>query len=105
MYDLTGFSQIFFIVTVIMIKSDIDYEKRIFWNQMHRIMVKILLMSVMSIILYADVWNNPHDSAKVATETLFGAFSLPPKRLDPVISYNANEWAIIGQIYEPPLAV
>ena len=60
-------------------------------------------MSVMSIILYADVWNNPHDSAKVATETLFGAFSLPPKRLDPVISYNANEWAIIGQIYEPPL--
>ncbi len=66
-------------------------------------MVKILLMSMMSITLYAGIWNNPHDSAKVATETLFGAFSLPPKRLDPVISYNANEWAIIGQIYEPPL--
>jgi len=31
------------------------------------------------------------------------AFSTPPKRLDPVISYNANEWAFIGQIYEPPL--
>ena len=37
------------------------------------------------------------------SETLFAAFSSPPKRLDPVLSYNANEWAIIGQIYEPPL--
>lgn len=53
--------------------------------------------------LPADVWNNPHDSEKIATQTLFSAFSMPPKRLDPVVSYNANEWAIIGQIYEPPL--
>ncbi len=58
---------------------------------------------MMSLTLHAGIWNNPHDSTKVATETLFGAFSLPPKRLDPVISYNTNEWAIIGQIYEPPL--
>ncbi len=53
--------------------------------------------------LHAGVWNNPHDSSKVSTDTLFSAFSSPPKRLDPVISYNANEWAILGQIYEPPL--
>ncbi len=34
---------------------------------------------------------------------LFSAFSSRPKHLDPVISYNANEWSIISQVYEPPL--
>ena len=70
---------------------------------MYKSLLTIFLLSMMSTLLHADVWNNPHDSKKVAAETLFGAFTLPPKRLDPVISYNANEWAIIGQIYEPPL--
>ncbi len=49
------------------------------------------------------VWNNPHDSEKIKTDTLFSSFSIPLKKLDPVQSYNAIEWAIIGQIYEPPL--
>ena len=53
--------------------------------------------------LHADVWNNPHSKEKSASNTLFTSFSLSPKRLDPVVSYNANEWAFIGQIYEPPL--
>ena len=51
----------------------------------------------------ADVWNSPHHQDKVEQEILFSSFSLPPKRLDPVVSYSSNEWAIIGQIYEPPL--
>jgi len=51
----------------------------------------------------ADVWNNPHDSMKVKQDILFSSFSLPPKHLDPVISYSSNEWSIISQIYEPPL--
>ena len=54
-------------------------------------------------LLQAGVWNNPHRAEEVKEETLFAAFSSPPKRLDPVISYNANEWAFLGQIYEPPL--
>jgi len=53
--------------------------------------------------LNADVWNNPHSEEKSASNTLFSSFSLPPKRLDPVVSYSSNEWAFIGQIYEPPL--
>ncbi|HIQ26973.1 MAG TPA: peptide ABC transporter substrate-binding protein [Sulfurovum sp.] len=63
----------------------------------------ISILLCISIFVYADVWNNPHDSQKVKTDTLFSSFSLPPKKLDPVISYSMNEWAIIGQIYEPPL--
>jgi len=54
-------------------------------------------------LLNGDVWNNPHSKDKSASNTLFSSFSLSPKRLDPVVSYSANEWAFIGQIYEPPL--
>lgn len=70
---------------------------------MSRRMVTMLLLFSLNIFAYAGVWNNPHDSKKVETETLFSSFSLPLKKLDPVRSYNAVEWAVISQIYEPPL--
>jgi len=70
---------------------------------MNILFVKILLLFCFTASLYAGVWNNPHDSDKIKTNTLFSSFSVPLKRLDPVQSYNAVEWAIIGQIYEPPL--
>jgi len=66
-------------------------------------LAKILLLLFMGINAYANIWNNPYQSEKIKTETLFSSFSIPLKRLDPVVSYSANEWAIIGQIYEPPL--
>ncbi|MBA1420096.1 MAG: ABC transporter substrate-binding protein [Epsilonproteobacteria bacterium] len=66
-------------------------------------MLKIYILMMICISLHADVWNNPHSKEQSASNTLFTSFSLPPKRLDPVISYNANEWAFISQIYEPPL--
>ncbi len=51
----------------------------------------------------ASNWNSPYRSEQVASPTLFNAFSQSPKHLDPVISYNSNEWAILSQVYEPPL--
>ena len=60
-----------------------------------------LLLSVSPV--HADAWNNPHPTSKVKQDVLFTSFSLPPKHLDPVISYSSNEWAILGQVYEPPL--
>lgn len=66
------------------------------------IRIQIFLLMIVS-SLYADVWNNPHSKEKSASNTLFSSFPISPKRLDPVVSYNANEWAFIGQIYEPPL--
>jgi len=65
--------------------------------------IKIFLLLCMSSTLYAGVWNNPHSEENIKKQTLFTAFTMPPKRLDPVVSYNANEWAFLGQIYEPPL--
>ena len=53
--------------------------------------------------LHANVWNSPYPESERNSNTLFTVFSSPPRHLDPVVSYNANEWSILGQIYEPPL--
>jgi ABC-type transport system substrate-binding protein len=63
----------------------------------------MIILLCLNISIYASVWNNPHSSKKIETDTLFSSFSLPLKRLDPVQSYNAVEWSVISQIYEPPL--
>jgi len=68
---------------------------------MHKIWIKIIVYLYLPFILYADVWNTPY--TQVNDDTLYTSFSLPPKHLDPVVSYSSNEWAILGQIYEPPL--
>ena len=65
--------------------------------------IKLILLLLMMGQLWADVWNSPHHKSKINEEVLFSSFSLPPKHLDPVISYSMSEWSIIGQIYEPPL--
>lgn len=48
-------------------------------------------------------WNSPYSDHDADKNVLFSSFSTPPKHLDPVRSYSSNEWAIISQIYEPPL--
>jgi ABC-type transport system substrate-binding protein len=70
---------------------------------MGSICIKTVLFLLITIQAYSGVWNTPYDPEKITKDTLFSSFSVPLKRLDPVVSYNANEWAIIGQIYEPPL--
>jgi len=63
-----------------------------------------LLFSLLcALSLHASVWNSPYSTEQRAGNTLFSVFSSPPKHLDPVRSYNANEWSFLGQIYEPPL--
>ncbi len=62
-----------------------------------------MLIILLHPTLFASVWNSPYPEREMKGNTLFGVFSSPPKHLDPVLSYNANEWHIIGQIYEPPL--
>ncbi|BCN93330.1 ABC transporter substrate-binding protein [Thiomicrorhabdus immobilis] len=52
---------------------------------------------------HAGNLNSPYSNEQVQQQTLFSSFSSPPKHLDPVVSYNSNEWAFLSQIYEPPL--
>jgi oligopeptide transport system substrate-binding protein len=48
-------------------------------------------------------WNNPYPAHEAGQNILYSSFSERPKHLDPVQSYSSNEYAILGQIYEPPL--
>ncbi|MCW9024899.1 MAG: ABC transporter substrate-binding protein [Gammaproteobacteria bacterium] len=47
--------------------------------------------------------NNPYPQADSQQNILYSSFSERPKHLDPIRSYSSNEYAFIGQIYEPPL--
>lgn len=47
-------------------------------------------------------WNNPY-SADQTGNIIFTSFSERPKHLDPARSYSSDEYALLGQIYEPPL--
>lgn len=64
----------------------------------------IILIALLSLCFVASSnaqWNNPHQNTK--SNTRYGAFISAPKTLDPARAYSSDEWAIIGNIYEPPL--
>jgi len=48
-------------------------------------------------------WNNPYPAAEHDKNIYYSSFSERPKHFDPARSYSSNEYAFIGQIYEPPL--
>ncbi len=48
-------------------------------------------------------WNSPYPAQDMDAFILYSSFEERPKHLDPVRSYVSNEYAFIGQIYEPPL--
>lgn len=48
-------------------------------------------------------WNNPYPDSEFTANIRYGAFSAPPKTLDPARSYSVDEAMFIAQIYEPPL--
>lgn len=62
-----------------------------------------LAATVLLVACSAEPLNNPYSGENRALgETLYNSFSERPKHLDPVRAYSSNEYAIIGQIYEPP---
>jgi ABC-type transport system substrate-binding protein len=48
-------------------------------------------------------WNNPYPKDQGGKNILYSAFDKRPKHLDPVRAYSANEYSILGHIYEAPL--
>ena len=50
-----------------------------------------------------NLLNNPYPAEQQDKEILYSSFSERPKHLDPAVSYASNEYALIGQIYEPPI--
>ena len=50
-----------------------------------------------------NLLNNPYPAEQQHKDILYSSFSERPKHLDPAVSYASNEYALIGQIYEPPI--
>jgi len=48
-------------------------------------------------------WNNPYPASERGANVLYTSFTERPKHLDPVQSYAENEYALIANIYTPPL--
>lgn len=48
-------------------------------------------------------WNDPYSDTLSGDNVVYRSFSGRPKHLDPARSYSSDEYAFIGQIYEPLL--
>jgi len=72
-------------------------------NKMINFSKTILLGSFILFFLTGCILNNPYRASERGKNFFYTNFSEPPKHLDPAISYSSNEYALIGQIYEPPL--
>lgn len=48
-------------------------------------------------------WNNPYPNQSANANTLYTAFTIQPKTLDPARAYSENELIFVAQIYEPVL--
>ena len=71
---------------------------------MNRIALCLLLSAISSLTACSDdPWNNPYPDSQAVQDIYYDVFEERPKHLDPVTSYSANEYAFLGQIYEPPL--
>ncbi|MDI1292174.1 MAG: ABC transporter substrate-binding protein [Methylobacter sp.] len=73
--------------------------------------VRVLVLMLSAVFLAVSVsctareseqLNNPYSEDEGKQAVLYGSFSERPKHFDPAVSYNANEYAFIAQIYEPP---
>ncbi|MDH5258949.1 MAG: ABC transporter substrate-binding protein, partial [Gammaproteobacteria bacterium] len=71
---------------------------------LRRHITKIILLAVLFLTACSgSSWNNPYPASENGQNILYSSFSERPKHLDPIRSYSSNEYAFIGQIYEPPL--
>ena len=64
----------------------------------------IFLIILLPNIAYSDnQLNNPYSKDEGNHFVLYESFSERPKHLDPAVAYSSNEYAVLGQVYEPPL--
>ncbi len=61
------------------------------------------LLLTVALAACSQPWNDPYPPSQATADILYTSFAERPKHMDPARSYSANEYAIIAQIYEPPL--
>ncbi len=68
-----------------------------------RMSIGIAVMALFGGLAGAHPWNNPYPGQDDHKNILYSDFEDRPKHLDPARSYSSDEYAIIGNVYEPPL--
>jgi len=68
-----------------------------------RVMRAMLIAAAIVAGCSGTPWNNPYPASEAGTNILYSSFTERPKHLDPVQSYSENEYALIANIYQPPL--
>jgi len=63
----------------------------------------LVLLCCLAITACSGPVNSPYGQEQAHRAVLFSAFEERPKHLDPARAYSENEYAFIGNIYEPPL--
>ncbi|VAW74329.1 ABC transporter, substrate-binding protein (cluster 5, nickel/peptides/opines) [hydrothermal vent metagenome] len=61
------------------------------------------LLTVLMLSACGGTLNNPYPKQQANKSIVYTRFISQPKNLDPAKSYSSNEYAYIGNIYEPPL--
>jgi len=68
-----------------------------------RIAIHFAVILILCTACRNQPWNNPYPADESNKKIYYSSFNERPKHLDPAMSYSSNEWAIIQQVYEPPL--
>lgn len=76
---------------------------RIVQLSLFKLLSASFILLLMAFNSHAALWNSPYSSESIKDDILYTSFSSPPKHLDPVVSYNSNEWTFLSQVYEPLL--
>ena len=76
------------------------------WMEINALINRISFGVVCLVLLTScsgRTFNSPHPPESGDEVVYYSAFTLPPKHMDPALSYATDESVIIDQIYESPL--
>lgn len=66
---------------------------------------KLFILSIIGMIIISGcISNNPYPPSQRGENVYYSTFDEEPKHLDPAIAYSLDEYHLMAQIYEPPLA-
>ncbi len=94
----------FMLATMSPIETRIPSRVRSAWLQPRRwLLGGLIAVGIVTGGCGREPLNSPYPAEELGRNILYSSFAERPKHLDPARSYSSNEYAIIGQVYEPPL--
>lgn len=66
-------------------------------------LIMLVISLTFSLFIGSCTPNHPYRPAERGADIFYSTFNEPPKHLDPARAYSSDEYAILAQIYEPPV--